>query len=701
MAARGRGPIASASRSPRILLPIALLFVLAVAGSAAASGVPRAATPLAAPAGLVGSELGGAASPSPASSGSIVNLTDGADPGSICDQGLYQCSALAGETQVTLQASAGVRGENAWPSVQLLFLLETTAYDGVFDPTAGGAGADPCAVAENGSGALCDESNLVPFFTQNLEEITEGIAGQYPDTQMEFGLVTYFATHDAWDHGGGSAYRVDVGRFTNASEFAGAVDQSFVDPILGGASIIPGSDLAENFLTSDSISALYEALLGGGGINWSDTSHHVIVVLGSTAPRDPSYPEDYCASPAVVPDGLALCNGVECEPSVTFSGGTSPACEGWITASDGNQSNSIAALSRTAPDCVASLGGNCTIDFVDVNDTPTDPWSPSWSASGGSGGPTVWTADATSILQAGCDLASATGGTWAGPTWFTCDSLGTTGTLVGVPFGDPDDPHDQNPTLLAALHRVGLGQEPVPVVAAGADQPMFEFIPWGNFVPAPFPDWTVACLNGTGAKKVCPQDPQVFPDGLTDIYGWNWSSDPSTNEMLLGDTWTATFWVDGTGPPFGLIPLDSCVTTLCLSSGDGAVGGAFTSMTFREYGGQYVVTESFQLIQVTLDPLNVLGGTQPPTPPTTPPGPASVPSPTPPGTPVPALPSPPIPAAVISVEAAAAGIITFAWTALGVRYPPQATKQASMSGALGKKKKRSPHYERLPLSRWE
>ncbi|MCI4360060.1 MAG: hypothetical protein L3J95_06605 [Thermoplasmata archaeon] len=637
----------------------------------------------------------------PVAIGSVVHLSDGALPSSICENNQYQCPALAGQSEVTLAVQAGARGQNSWPAVQLVFLLETTPYDGVFDPTAGVPGSDPCADAAAGSAALCDEANLVPFFAANAGGIAESLQSEYPNTTMSFALADFFATHDAWDTGGGSAYRVDVGHFVNSTQFGPAVSEGFVNAVLGGSSILPGSDLKQNFLTSDSISALYQALLGQGNINWSSSAHHVIVVLGSTAPRDPNYLENYCVSPAVTPHGLQNCTATPCEPASLVNGTPMPKCEGWVLSAAGNKSDTIAALAHAAPSCVGSLGGNCTIDVVDVNGTPTNPWSPSWSAAGGSGGPANWTADARGILQAGCDMASATSGSWAGPNWFTCAPLGTKGTLLGVPFGDPDFPHAANPLLYTALTKVGLGTVPTPVVASGAGQPMFQFLPWGNFGPSYFPQWTVHCFNGTGAAKPCPSFPTISYDNNVPVYGWNWSNDPTRNAMHLGDTWALTFFVSAYGPPYGLLPVDSCTTLACLAAGSNQVLGFFTSMTFYEYGSSKVVTLSFGLMEVTLEPVAPPGAPAPPTPPVLP-GPAPSAPPTPPTGLLPPTPAPPIPAAVISVEAAAAGFIAAGWTAIGVRTPPLATKQASLSGAMApKKRRRHAGSGRLPLFRWE
>jgi len=134
----------------------------------------------------------------------IVQLQIVASPGAICDGGLGGCPAGAGESTVTMTERAGLPGHNDWPAVQVVFLLETTPYDGVYDPSAGVAGSDPCGDAEVGTATLCDESNAVPFFVANAGAIAEALQAAHPNSSFSFALVDYFATHDGWDDGDGA-----------------------------------------------------------------------------------------------------------------------------------------------------------------------------------------------------------------------------------------------------------------------------------------------------------------------------------------------------------------------------------------------------------------------------------------------------------------------------------------------------------------
>lgn len=661
-------------------------------------GLPSAgARPMLAPVPDLGPLANGSG---PVGLGQVVRLGINPSPGEICDSGIGQCPALVGQTSIQMTVQAGLKGHNAWPAVQMLFVLETTPYDGVYDPSAAVPGSDPCGDTQLGTNPLCFESNGVPFFVANAGAIARGIQAENPNSTITFGLVDYFATRDLWDAGGGQTYHADIARFVNASTFGRSVQETFQQSLLGGGYILPNSDLAENFLTSDSVSALYGAIVGWGGLNWTNATHHVLVEVGSTAPRDPNYPENYCVSPAVTPKGYSNCTAGTTEPSTRFGQNTSPAGEGWIVTNNGNRSDSIAALAHLAPSCVGSLGGNCTIDVLDLNDTPTNPRSPSWSASGGSGGPSDWTLDASDILAAGCDMASATSGSWNGPSWYRCRSLGFQGTLAYVPIRSSDTPTTTNPTLFDAFVHLGLGTIPNPVIAAGTDQPMFIFLPWGTFVPAPLPDFKVSCANATGVPEGCSSPPSTFNDLGVTGFGWNWSDIPALNEMHLGDTWQVTFNVVAFGPPFGLLPVDACTTSGCLKAGSSAIGFDFTSFNFREYGGANVIADSFPLAQVTLDPLNNFANPIPP-PSLILPGAPTQSAPPPTTGLLPPTPSPPIPAAAISIEAAAAGFIAAGTISIGVRLPPVVTKQASLSGVTGKgkKKKRRPG-ERVPLGRW-
>lgn len=316
-----------------------------------------------------------------------------------------------------------------WPAVQVLFLLETTPYDGAFDPTDHNFGLDPCLGA--GSNQPCEESNGVPFFVRYAQEIASGIASAHRGVNITFGLADYFATGDGFDDGDGAEYHVDVGEFAPADQFGSAVNATF------GTEVAPNgtyadSDMNDSLLHSSSITALYGSL-NGYGLNWSTAAHHVVVQIGSTAPRAPGYAQNYSVSAWAGAANLSASNASSstCEPAYRFVLGTSPNCEGWLVSQDGNGTHSIAALAADGASCVDSVGGSCTVDVVDLWTTPTDPASAGWpsrfaSIGGGPNGSVVRN-DSGRILTAGCGIANATGGSWDGPDFYSCS--GVQGTL--------------------------------------------------------------------------------------------------------------------------------------------------------------------------------------------------------------------------------------------------------------------------------
>jgi len=342
------------------------------------SALPRdaAAGPTAAGSGhLAAGDLRAASQPAAASTNATTpSMQVSVAPSDICAQNYSACSAGTSSARVALQVAGPAGGAGAnWTSIDLLFLLETTPYDGAFDQAAGDTGADSCAAV---TGLLCEESSLLLTFATNAGRIATSLAAAHPGVEINFGLVDYFATLTSFDDGDGDQYHVDVGNFTPASAFGTAVNNSLLNashPVLTRPAMTIGdSDLSDNFLATDSISAMYLALFGGG-LNWSNESHHVLVQLGSSAPQDPNYPENYCISPSDYRAFSSTCLGSTCEPSVTYGTLTSPACVGWVLGPANNTNASIANYARTSPECANSTGALCTIDAIDVWDTPHRP----------------------------------------------------------------------------------------------------------------------------------------------------------------------------------------------------------------------------------------------------------------------------------------------------------------------------------------
>ena len=658
-------------RGLRSLVAVVALAALSVGSLLLVMPAPSHSTRLAGMAPSIG-PVGAATAPS----GSLpLQLSISDMPGAICAYQGVNCSVAADQSRVTMVAQATPTPTEFWPAVQVAFVLETTAYDGVYYHDATEPGLDSCASA---TAPLCEESNLVPFFMGHAQDIANAIQEANPHSAVSFALVDYFVTNFGdWSDGprDGVKYRVDIPRFVSAPEFGTSVTNEFTNLVFGGKPY--GTfGLDDNFLHSSSITALYGTIVGSG-LNWSANAHHVVVLLTSTAPQDPHYPVNYCVSP-FDPAGSTLgfdgptCDGQNCAPSYVFPNGIQPECEGWVTSSDGRPGDSIAALAHDSPTCRDSTGGVCTIDVIDVLTTPTDAYSAGWPpdsetghAGGGPGGPLVL-ADVNSILLAGCDLAAATNGTWDGPIGALCPD-GRLGDLTPVNHGPIKNPNIENPPLLGALGRIGFGPIVAPTVLVGTSAPMFEFVAAPGIGPALNPGWQVSCFTASGLPPDCPQAPTVFHHGSATVYGWNWSAIPATNGMAPGSRWSASFDIVSVSPPFGQIPVDACVTSACFLAGDAARSDRFTSANYVVTANGSLVAQSFPLAQVrVLVPANLIAPPPPPVPP--PPAPPPPPlflAPSPPATP----PAPPTPPPALSVQAATAGILGAGFLRIQLRRP--------------------------------
>ncbi len=460
------------------------------------------------------------------------------------------------DSKVTLWVNATGGSVPTYANVQVVFVVETTLYDGVYDPTSYDSGVNnPC----NGP---CQESNAVPFFVANSGTIASNIAANNPYSTVSFAMVDYFATLTDHDDGDGAEYHVDVGNFVPAGNFQSAVVSGFQNPVLGGNWYYSDSDFSDSFLDSSSITALYGALKGSN-LAWNPSDHHVIVLVTSAAPRDGNYSVNYAYSHSDTNSG----NSSNCEPSYPFGGGlSSPNCEAWTTGT-----NNIASLAR-------GLGVN--IDVIDLANGLTNGASQDYTSTAGG------TADANAILHAGCDLAKATGGSWEGPTGYSC-SASSTGTGLGNltctqgsscfqgqngnSYANPPRSWASNTPLGWAIDHISFGPSSVSNVTASSNgAPMFQFVPALNLTPDPSnPGWSVTCLRAGTPLTGCQQGPTVTSQGAATVYGWGWPK----SDMLLNDTWTASFNLVAIGPPYNVsYPLDACTNTA--SGCTGAVGGA-------------------------------------------------------------------------------------------------------------------------------
>ncbi|MGD0257095.1 MAG: hypothetical protein ABSB90_04355 [Thermoplasmata archaeon] len=666
------------------------------------------------PAATVGSSASTASAASagstPSATSSTGDLALGANtlPSAICAGDTPNCPAGTGLGRVTLTASPASNGGIAWPAVQIAFVIETTPYAGTGDPSAGEYGTDPCDANPTEFSPMCEESNGVPFFVANAQTIANAISVANPHSQVSFALVDFFATYDdGWDDGDGAEYHVDIQQFVPASSFGADVRATFQASVLDGSWYYPDNDLADNMLSSSSITALYGTIIGSG-LSWSDDTHHVIVYMGTSAPQDPSYIEDYYISmsqEAVDSSCSGLgCYDATCEPAYVFANGIQPQCEGWVTSQNGNASDSIAALAHEAPACTGSVGHTCTIDFIDYNSCTTDPYCKSWPTgrgpNSGPGSLGVIT-DVDHILLAGCDLSAATGGSWDGPSWFTCPD-GQSGNLQYVPHGLTNQPNTANPSLLQALRGISFGPVSVSEIAKGTGAPVFTFVPFGHIALAPNGELnaTTSCLRLGTAFPTCQKVPTVITHNGQTYLAWNWSTNVSSNAMFVGDYWTASFNVVATGAPYATVPVDACTTDNCKAAGSGALDGLFTWANYLYDNNATTALQSFPLTEVAVENGIVAVAVPPPPPPAPPPPPPpGVAVVTPVGVPQQVGIGQTVAISNVSLQGVAAGAIAAGATQVGMRNKPLriATMSSGMKNALAENAAR----KNPTFGRWE
>ncbi|MCI4336600.1 MAG: hypothetical protein L3K17_05320 [Thermoplasmata archaeon] len=601
-----------------------------------------------------------------------------ATPSSICATPAPDCSAGVTTARVSLTAVASP-APVAWPNVQVVFALDGTFFNGDFHLTDDG-GYNTCD--HSGLDIVCEESNGLPVFVAEAGAIATSIAAENPHSSVTFALADFESTLCDYGDCDGTVYRVDIGQFTPAADFGGQVASTLQANFLESSYWCNDCDFWDNFLHSPSITALY-GILTGAGIEWSADAHHVVIVIGDTAPRDIAYAQNYCVSGWDGGLSGGSCFNVPCEPSYVLPNGVVPTCEGWIASRDGVPTDSIAALARDSPDCVNSLGGSCTIDDIDLWATPTDPYSEDWPSQfanigGGPGGSQVFQ-NVERVLAAGCDMAAATGGSWDGPVWYTCAN-GRSGSLQYELHGSETEPNLNNPTLLAALRIASFGQAPTTPVAFGGDRPLFEFTPFGAIAPSPDLQATAACLRQDEPQPTCQANPTILRTNGVEVLGWNWSTVAAQNAMQAGDIWQAEFNVVATGPPYSLVPVDACTTPLCDTGGSRAVNGSFTSAAYALTSTGPLTVNSFPLAQVHVD-----------APATGPPPTAAPPPPPPPsfGFPITITTPTPIPQPVaipalsviggLSLNAAAVGLLAAGFMRVGLRNKPMAMGVAMKS----------------------
>jgi hypothetical protein len=333
------------------------------------------------------------------------------------------------------------------------------------------------------------------------------------------------------------------------------VNHSFRTNVLGSGWVYGDSDLSDNILHSSSITGLYGAL-GTPGFSWSSSAHHVVVLIGSTAPRALGYAVNYSVSASDYSSFCGTtCLSPTCEPAYNFTIGASPACEGWTVSSSSNVSRSIAWLAQHGGPCAGSLGGNCTVDTVSLYNGVTDPLSKQWPASRTGGGPngTIVRANVAHILNASCDLAAATGGSWDGPSFFTCPN-GQKGNLSFVSVKSSTSPNTTNPSLFAALAALHLG---APATSnPGFNQPgdllitdqfnnrVIEVNPLTKQIVWSFGSGNASRCNPGPGAVIAPNDAERLAGGYTLIAGTG-TSTCADNRVIVVNSVGAIVWQFG------------------------------------------------------------------------------------------------------------------------------------------------------------
>jgi hypothetical protein len=162
--------------------------------------------------------------------------------------------------------------------------------------------------------------------------------------------------------------------------------------------------------------------------------------------------------------------------------------------------------------------------------------------------------------------------------------------------------------------------------------------------------------------------------------GWNWSTNATENAIYAGDSWTASFNIVNTGPPYVLVPVDACITTSCAAGHSGAVDGVYTWANYRPGQNLSAITTSFPLGSVSVE-LTASPQLPPFTPPAAPLAPPGLPIAILPATPVviPTLTIQTVGISNVSLQAAAAGFLGAGFMRVSMKNRPIAMRMAALS----------------------
>ncbi len=583
-------------RALTALVSGAILAILLTA-NLPTSSVASAHTPLASPTVLGARSLPASSSAVGSSCGSLQQTNTNpvllpticVNPSIVCKPGTSPCSTDPSSARVHMWVNAS-SNSSIMPWVQVVFVVETTVFDGAYDPSSGDYGngvhgASPCS-------GPCEESDGDPFFVHNVGQITQGITqkntGVTSSSHVTFAMVDYFSTEGAdHDDGDGSEYSVDVSTFQPATTFTNTVTSAATAGTLWGANYVPASsvygdsDYSDNFLSSSMITAFYGAL-HGSGLGWvsNSSTYHVIVWIGSTLPRDKTYQGDWCVT---YNDYATHCRDPTqaSEPSYTFGSGlSSPA---------GETLANIATLAKSE---------NVLIDTIDLADGMTELNSKDYFTTNSTAA-----TDVKNILGAGCYLAQSTGGSWEGPTptntgvGFTCAAApsgsGGAGNLTNT-FRTSTNGNwgwTNNPSLGWALTNINFPPTTISYNFTGhMREGSFQFTPAPGFTMG-MGGFAFSCShNGLNITSAC-QSAWSYPVGTG--HGWSW---PLTY-MYPGDEWSVAFNINVSSSfPNSLVntsvPVDLCLNSSSWTGCTGTGGPPYTTVTYTNYTNA-LVQQSF------------------------------------------------------------------------------------------------------------
>jgi hypothetical protein len=182
--------------------------------------------------------------------------------------------------------------------------------------------------------------------------------------------------------------------------------------------------------------------------------------------------------------------------------------------------------------------------------------------------------------------------------------------------------------------------------------PSLTFVGWQGVSPSANLDPSSACQAGGEPRPTCEVTPVISGSASgSEELSWNWSTPASAGVFEQGDSWHLAFNVQAIGPPYGVVPVDSCTTASCIAAHDDPRATGASAVSLSPFGNGTFVADSLPLAEVTVLP--PLTGNPPPPAGLPPPAPPTVGSPLPVGTP--AVPVPVAGPVVVTTTVASGG----------------------------------------------